>query len=50
MQETIEVINKEYGRAEGYMEKECGFSKQEIETIRRNIICDDPPCFPGKER
>ncbi|RPB05294.1 hypothetical protein L873DRAFT_1798296 [Choiromyces venosus 120613-1] len=46
MLKTLKIIEEEFGGAKVYLEKECGFSKEDIETIRKNIVCDEPSCFP----
>jgi Tyrosine phosphatase family len=39
------MINDEFGGVEQYLEDKCGFSKEEIEGIRRNVVCEEPPCL-----
>ncbi|KAG0125294.1 protein-tyrosine phosphatase-like protein [Tuber indicum] len=48
MLKTLKIIDEEFGGVRGYLEKQCGFSEEEIEIIRKNIVCDEPPCFPLK--
>ncbi|MCJ1354386.1 MAG: hypothetical protein MMC33_004374 [Icmadophila ericetorum] len=35
---TLALIRETYGSAEGYLETACGFSDQDISTIRKNLV------------
>lgn len=35
---TLEMINKKFGGAEGYLQKKCGFNDGDIQRIRMNLI------------
>jgi len=48
MLKTLKIIDEEFGGVKEYLEKQCGFSEEDVKTIRKNIICDEPPCFPPK--
>lgn len=34
---TVEMIERDFGSAEGYMRKECGLEIQEVQGLRRNL-------------
>lgn len=40
MLETLKMIQREYGGAEGYVKSKCGLSNEEVERIRKVMIVD----------
>lgn len=42
MRAALEMIETRYGGAEGYLRNKLGFSEDDIETMRKNLVEDDP--------
>lgn len=42
---TLAIIREEFGGVEAYLQRECGFTLEEVQTIRRNVTSDEPPRF-----
>ncbi len=50
MLHTIEdVIDKKYGGIEGYLVNHCGFTKEDLDIIRSNLISDEYSLFNNKQ-
>lgn len=45
MTATLAIIREEFGGVEMYLQRECGFTAEEVQTIRRNVTSDEPPRF-----
>jgi hypothetical protein len=41
MKETLDMINKKYGSAEGYVRTVCGLDDEDIEGLRKNLTVKD---------
>lgn len=39
------MIRDEFGGVEAYLERYCGFTKEEVETIKQNITSEETPCL-----
>jgi len=38
---TIEIIRQEYDGVEGYLKNKCGFSDEDITTMRANLVVEE---------
>lgn len=45
MLNTLAMIREELGGVEEYLERNCGFTKEEIQMIKRNVTSGEPPCL-----
>lgn len=45
MMTTLAIVRDEFGGVETYLRKECGFTEEEVQAIRRNVTSKEPPCF-----
>lgn len=45
MLNTLTMIREEFGGVELYLERNCGFTKEEIQVIKNNVTSQEPPCF-----
>lgn len=45
MRRTVNMIRDEFGGVEAYMVRNCGFTKEQVDAIRRNITTEEKPCF-----
>jgi hypothetical protein len=41
MIQSLKMLDREYGSAEGYMRKICGLGDVELEGLRRNLVVGD---------
>ena len=47
MHAFFEILEEVFGGVEGYLRKACGFSEEEIERIRRNVVSQEEPTLVG---
>lgn len=45
MMATLAIVREEFGGVESYLQRKCGFTADEVETIKRNVTSDEPPRF-----
>lgn len=45
MKTTLAIVREEFGGVEAYLQRQCGFTAEEVQTIKRNVTSEDPPCF-----
>lgn len=43
MLSSLQMIRENYGGAEGYVKECCGLSEEDVQTIRMNMVVDEPP-------
>ncbi|PGH26767.1 hypothetical protein AJ80_01531 [Polytolypa hystricis UAMH7299] len=43
MLDSLSMLRKEFGGAEGYFQTECGLSKDELDKIKPYLIVDEAP-------
>lgn len=43
MQAFLEIVKSEFGGVKGYMQKILGFTPEEVEKIRKNVITSEQP-------
>jgi Tyrosine phosphatase family len=40
---TLQMLDEEFGGAEGYLRKYCNFSDADLKTIRKNLVEGNSP-------
>jgi protein tyrosine/serine phosphatase len=43
MAATLKMLDEEFGGAEGYLQKQCGFSGDEVKRLKSLLIVDEKP-------
>jgi hypothetical protein len=41
MLQSLDMLEKQWGSAEGYMRKECGLGDEDLHKLRRNLIVEE---------